>query len=66
MPWSVGDVEKHKKGLSSEQKSRWSSVANSILSETGDEASAIRIANSRTGPSREAISRKLQHKTRGR
>lgn len=66
MPWSVGDVDKHKKNLSSEQKSKWSSIANSVLSKTGNEASAIRIANSRIGPSREAISRKLQHKTRGR
>lgn len=64
MPWSVSDVEKHKKNLSTEQKSKWSSVANSVLSKTGNEASAIRIANSSVGPSREAISRKLQSKSR--
>lgn len=57
MPWTVGDVDKHKKGLSKEQKRRWVKIANSILSECQDtkqqncEARAIRIANSRVGGS---------------
>ena len=53
MPWSVGDVEKHKEGLSQEEKKRWVKVANSVLSDCKDnngsncEAKAIRIANSK-------------------
>lgn len=55
MPWSVKDVDEHKKGLSAEQKTRWVSIANAILKDCmetkKDEAacavSAIRIANSK-------------------
>lgn len=64
MPWSVSDVDKHKKGLTSDQKSKWSSIANSVLSKTGNEASAVRIANSKTRPSSDAISRKLASRSR--
>jgi hypothetical protein len=32
MPWSVGDVDKHKKGLSDKQKKQWVRIANSVLS----------------------------------
>lgn len=53
MPWSVGDVEKHNKGLSDKQKKRWVRVANSVRakcladggSESSCDASAIRQAN---------------------
>lgn len=59
MPWSVGDVDKHKKGLSDEQKTRWVHIANSALkscmSKGGSEgecaASAIRQANGVVGHS---------------
>lgn len=56
MPWSVSDVDKHKKGLTRKQKKRWVEIANSILrdcreTKPGDskncEAQAIRIANSK-------------------
>lgn len=55
MPWSVGDVDSHKKGLSTEQKKKWVSVANGILKDClakgGTDATcapkAIRIANSK-------------------
>lgn len=53
MPWSVGDVEKHQKGCSKEQKKKWVEVANSVLSDCKDnkgsdcEAKAIRVANSK-------------------
>lgn len=56
MPWSSGDVEKHKKGLSPAEKEKWCSIANGVLKScqekggTDCEASAIRIANSRVGP----------------
>jgi hypothetical protein len=45
MPWTVADVDKHHKGLSDHQKKVWVAVANSVLSKTGDDASAIRQAN---------------------
>jgi uncharacterized protein YdaT len=59
MPWSVGDVDKHKKGLTQKQKKRWVEIANSILRDCREtkpgskdcEARAIRIANSRIGGS---------------
>ncbi len=56
MPWSSGDVEKHKKGLSPAEKEKWCSIANGVLKSCQEkggadcEASAIRIANSRVGP----------------
>jgi len=53
MPWSVGDVDSHKKGLSDKGKVQWCRIANSVLkrcmAKGGDEktcaASAIRQAN---------------------
>lgn len=53
MPWIIKDVEKHKKGLSLEQKKKWIAVANKVLrdcladgkSEVECDAKAIRIAN---------------------
>lgn len=55
MPWSVADVDSHKKGLSLEQKKKWVSVANSVLkkclADGGTDATcapkAIRVANSK-------------------
>lgn len=54
MPFSVGDVDKHNKGLTAAQKKKWVSVANSSLnscvadggSDKTCAPSAIRIANS--------------------
>lgn len=59
MPWTVKDVEKHKKGLSADQKRKWIKIANSVRSECikggGSEkdcdAKAIRIANSKVNVS---------------
>ena len=45
MPWSKEDVDRHKKGLSTEQKELWVKVANEALERTGDEGRAIREAN---------------------
>ncbi len=55
MPWSVSDVDSHKKGLTPEQKKKWVSVANGIykdcLANGGNDKTcapkAIRIANSK-------------------
>lgn len=48
MPWSSSDAKKHKKGLSSAQSRKWAKIANAVLSDSGDEGKAIRIANSKT------------------
>ena len=55
MPWSVGDVEKHRKGLTPEQKKKWVGIANGVYSQCikdgGNDKTcapkAIRIANSK-------------------
>lgn len=55
MPWSIEDVEKHKKGLSEADKKKWVAIANSVLKQCQEENSmdcegmAIRVANSKTG-----------------
>ncbi len=54
MPWTVKDVDKHKKGLSDDKKKKWVSIANSVRakclkdgsSEKECDAKAIRVANS--------------------
>lgn len=51
MPWTVADVDRFKKGLTTAQKRRWVRVANSVLAKcksnggSNCEASAIRQAN---------------------
>ena len=51
MPWQVGDVDAHKKGLTPKQKRQWVAVANAALSrcqaagKADCEGSAIRQAN---------------------
>lgn len=53
MPWSIKDVEEHRKGLTTEQKKKWVSIANSVLKdcqakgEKDCEGKAIRVANSK-------------------
>jgi len=53
MPWTVGDVDRHKKGLTTEQKKKWVSIANGVLKQCQEEGGsdcegkAIRIANSK-------------------
>jgi len=55
MPWTINDVEEHKKGLTPEQKKKWVSIANGVLkscqAEGGEDcdAKAIQIANSKVG-----------------
>ncbi|MFA5049190.1 MAG: DUF2213 domain-containing protein [Patescibacteria group bacterium] len=59
MPFTIGDVKKHKKGLTSKQEEQWVAIANSILSRCiskgGTDAtcasSAIRQANGVVGNS---------------
>src|SRR4051812_17934930 len=52
MPWTIADVDSHKKGLSAAQKKRWVAIANSALARcqknngSNCEGGAIRQANS--------------------
>ena len=56
MPWTVGDVESKKKGLSDEGKRKWVKIANSVYhdcrrkggSDSHCAKNAIMTANSRT------------------
>jgi len=46
MPWSSADAtKKTKKAKSPKAKKQWSSVANKVLKDSGDEGKAVRIAN---------------------
>ncbi len=46
-PWTASSFRsKHNKKLTAAQAKKAAAIANSILKETGDEAKAIRIANS--------------------
>ena len=46
MPWKPGSAKAHTKKASTPAKKRqWSSTANKVLKETGDEGRAVRIAN---------------------
>lgn len=47
MPWGYGDAQRHTHKAKSEgAKKQWSTVANSVLHDSGDDGKAIRIANS--------------------
>ena len=47
MPWTLGSAIKHtKKASTPKKKKAWSAAANAVLARTGDEVSAIKIANS--------------------
>lgn len=47
MPWTASDAVKHTKNANTAAKQKkWAATANSVLKETGDDAKAIRIANS--------------------
>jgi hypothetical protein len=61
MPWKVGDVDDHMKGLSPSEKETWVEVANKALAacekagRTDCDASAIKQANAVLGKVREAL-----------
>ncbi len=55
MPWTATDAHHHtKKANTLAKQQRWASVANSVLSSTGDEARAIREANAVVASSKPA------------
>lgn len=70
MPWSVEDVDKHKKGLSSAQKQKWVDIANSVLRHCQQdgppegvescEELAIRTASSRVGATQQRESEQVR------
>ena len=46
MPWATDDAERHTKKANTPKRQRmWSEIANSVLTDTGDEGRAIREAN---------------------
>lgn len=46
MPWTPKDAQSHHSGANTKKLRRiWSSTANSVLDDTGDEGRAVRIAN---------------------
>lgn len=46
MPWGYGDASRHtKKASTPGAKQQWSTVANSVLHDSGDDGKAIRVAN---------------------
>lgn len=46
MPWNSADASsKTHKANSPKKQAKWAAVANAVLEKTGDDASAIRIAN---------------------
>ena len=45
MPWTVDDVERHNKGLSTREKRQWVHVANGALESGDDDGTAITKAN---------------------
>lgn len=48
MPWTPSSFKtKHNKSLTPSQAKEAAKIANAVLKETGDEAKAIRIANSK-------------------
>ena len=59
VPWTPKQATKHNHSVKSPKRKRqWSSVANSILEKTGDDARAIRGANSAVKKSQSKRSRR--------
>lgn len=69
MPWSKGDVDRHKKGLDDKQKERWVATANNVLSaclskggsQKECEGKAVRIANGTVATHDEIVTIYLQN-----
>ena len=66
MPWSEEDVASHNEAASKDETKRhqWVSVANHVLSETGDDARAIRTANAAVADDEPASEPAKDHKSR--
>ena len=55
MPWSSSDASRHKSGLNKVQSRAWAEIADSVLSKSGDEGKAIRIANSKASRAKKSV-----------
>lgn len=55
MPWQSSDAKRHKSGLNRTQSRAWAEIADKVLSSSGDEGKAIRIANSKAGRAKKSI-----------
>jgi|GEM_PF-5604204 len=68
MPWTVADVDRHKRGLTDAQKRQWVRIANSALasclrrggSQSSCDASAIRQANGVVGHSKSDVQNNVE------
>ena len=46
MPWTLGDAQRHThKATTPKSQRQWSTVANKVLKDSGNEGKAVRIAN---------------------
>ena len=56
MPWTAADAQSHHGGANTPKlKKLWASTANSVLSETGDEGRAVRIANNAVNRAKKSL-----------
>jgi hypothetical protein len=46
MPWSTADAHRHKRGMTEREAGLWAKTANAARKHYGDDATAIRVANS--------------------
>jgi len=59
MPWTASDGPRRTKRANSPAKrKKWAAVANAVLSKSGDEGKAIRIANSLMKRKKHLLSKK--------
>jgi len=58
MPWTAADAKSHKKGLNPTQSKAWAEIANNVLKEKGDEATAIKVANAKAPAAKRATNYK--------
>lgn len=64
MPWTMESASKHTgKAKTTATKRQWSTVANSVLKQSGDEGKAIRIANAAV--SKNPSKKRINKRTRG-
>ena len=45
MPWNETTAKKHNKKATGQKGKQWAATANAVLEKTGNDASAIKIAN---------------------
>ena len=59
MPWSGKDAKKKtKKADTPAKRKRWANIANDVLKKTGDDASAVKIANAAMKAAKSSVPRR--------